>query len=726
MSSKGRMTVPIEAGMDYDLMKDILERWGADAVRNSDGTDLPDQLQEMKMKVYSTYFPTRNDQLWAHEHPDQRQQMYIMTPHTTAVEESLQIELMKGYYREQLEVDYDHDPKRWWEVINRTTGEIVDPESWSVDPITGIVTLHQVNRFHTYTVTFLVWQIWDQTQMYNHITNQWGDKPHEIPYDARHSPTWAHITEYMKDWLEANKHVDVVRFTTFFYHFTIIFNELAKEKYVDWFGYSTTVSPLALEQFEAEYGYRMRPEYLVDQGYHNTPFRNPSKQYRDWMQFQHKFVCKQSRELVDITHQAGREAIMFLGDNWIGTEPYGDLFPSIGLDAVVGSVGNGATLRMISDIPGVKYTEGRFLPYFFPDVFYEGGNPTAEAIDNWVKARRAILRKPVDRIGYGGYLSLAASFPDFITCVEQISDEFRTLYERMNGTKAYTPKFKVAVLNSWGKLRSWQTTMVAHSLWYKKIYTYLGMLESLSGLAVDVEFISFDDVLESGIPEDIGVILNAGDAGTAWSGDDYWANEAIIACLKQFVYNGGGFIGIGEPSAFMHQGRFFQMSDVLGVDKEIGYTLSYTKYDQENTSDHFIMGGQAKPIDCGEKVEFIRSVSEQTQIIQMQRGDIAVAANSFGKGRSVYIAGIPYSPANSRLLLRSIYWAASAENEMSTWYCDNVETECAVYLETGWGIVINNSQDPQRTKLYKNTESYIEVELKPGGHEWFRVDSLTK
>ena len=27
----------------------------------------------------------------------------------------------------------------------------------------------------------------------------------------------------------------------------------------------------------------------------------------------------------------------------------------------------GSTLRLISDIPGVKYTEGRFLPYFFPE-----------------------------------------------------------------------------------------------------------------------------------------------------------------------------------------------------------------------------------------------------------------------------------------------------------------------------------------------------------------------
>lgn len=86
-------------------------------------------------------------------------------------------------------------------------------------------------------------------------------------------------------------------------------------------------------------------------------------------------------------------------------------FKTIGLDAVVGSVGNGSTLRLISDIPGVKYTEGRLLPYFFPDTFHEGGDPVKEARENWVTARRAILRKPIDRIGYGGYLKLACQFP---------------------------------------------------------------------------------------------------------------------------------------------------------------------------------------------------------------------------------------------------------------------------------------------------------------------------
>lgn len=93
------------------------------------------------------------------------------------------------------------------------------------------------------------------------------------------------------------------------------------------------------------------------------------------MNFQQREVAKLAKELVDIVHHSGKEAMMFLGDHWIGTEPFGEYFHEIGLDSVVGSVGNGTTLRLISDIPGVKYTEGRFLPYFFPDTFFEGGEP---------------------------------------------------------------------------------------------------------------------------------------------------------------------------------------------------------------------------------------------------------------------------------------------------------------------------------------------------------------
>ena len=133
---------------------------------------------------------------------------------------------------------------------------------------------------------------------------------------------------------------------------------------------------------------------------------------------------------------------MFLGDHWIGTEPFMEEFATIGLDAVVGSVGNGSTLRLISDIEGVKYTEGRFLPYFFPDTFHEGGDPVKEAKENWVTARRAILRKPIDRIGYGGYLKLALDFPEFLDYVESVCNEFRELYENAKGATPYCVKIK--------------------------------------------------------------------------------------------------------------------------------------------------------------------------------------------------------------------------------------------------------------------------------------------
>ena len=264
---------------------------------------------------------------------------------------------MDHLYPDMLKVNSNDDIQRWWEVIDRTTGEVVPVSEWDYSDETGDVTIHGAKKFHDYTVSFLAYIMWDPVHMYNAV------------------------------------HIDL----------------------------------------------------------------------------------KLAKEMVDLTHELGKEAMVFLGDHWIGTEPFMEEFKSIGLDAVVGSVGNGSTLRLISDIPNVKYTEGRFLPYFFPDTFHEGGDPVKEAKVNWVTARRAILRKPIDRIGYGGYLKLALEFPEFIDYVESVCDEFRTLYENIKGTTPYCVK-TVAVLNSWGKMRAWGNHMVHHALYQKQNYSYAGIL----------------------------------------------------------------------------------------------------------------------------------------------------------------------------------------------------------------------------------------------------------
>lgn len=709
--TKGRVTLPSESNF-LNETKEMLDRWGADALRDSDGTKLDAATKALDAKIYTTYFVARGHNEFAQKHMDECQQMLLMSKHNVATEDTVTIDFLDGYYREQVVADYVHDPKKWWEVIDRTTGEVVPISCWEVDQEKDLVTIKDAAPFHEYTVSFFVYAIWDPTQMYNHITNNWGDKPHDIPFDVRQANSGAFAKDYLKQWLIDNPDTDVVRFTTFFYHFTLVFNDQAKEKFVDWFGYGATVSIKALEEFEQEYGYALRPEDIVDNGYYNSTFRVPTRAYRDYMDFIQRFVAKKAKELVEITHEAGREAMMFLGDNWIGTEPYGPYFEDIGLDAVVGSVGGGATLRLISDIPGVKYTEGRFLPYFFPDTFYEGNDPCIEAIDNWLSARRALMRNPVDRIGYGGYLSLAYKFPKFVDYIEKVTDEFRLIYDNVKGKKAYCG-LKVGILNSWGKIRSWQPYMAAHALWYKQTYSYFGILESLSGAAVDVQFLSFDEIRENGVPSDIDVIINAGDAGTAFSGGEEWLDEKLVTTIRQWVYNGGGFVGVGDPTAVHHGGRFFQLADILGVDKELGFTLSTDKYFKTALDSHFITEDRNSDFNFGESKHDIYALSAATEIIEYSNNEVHMAANAYGKGRGVYISGLPYSYENTRLLMRAMFYAASKEDRYHIWYADNLNCEVNAYPESGKYAILNNSNETQTTKFYDGEGNCETITLEP-------------
>lgn len=714
--TKGRVTLPSERNF-LEQTKELLSRWGADAIRDSDGTKLSDDIKKLDAKIYTTYFVARGHNDFIENHMDECQQVYLMSDYTLATSKSTEIKFLASYYDQQVKADYDHDPKLWWEVIDRTTNEVVSADKWEYDKENNIVKIDECQEFHEYTVSFLAYVLWDPTQMYNHITNDWGDIPHDIPFDVRKPNSNKYVFEYLKQWLKDNPDTDVVRFTTFFYHFTLIFNNLAKEKFVDWCGYGASVSTEAILAFEKEYNYRLRPEVFVQNGYYNSSFCIPTKEYQDYIDFQQRFVAKTAKELVKLTHEAGKEAMMFLGDNWIGTEPYGKYFPEIGLDAVVGSVGGGSTLRLIADIPGVKYHEGRFLPYFFPDTFYEGNDPTIEAIDNWLSARRAIMRKPIDRIGYGGYPSLAYKFPKFVDYIEKTCDEFREIYDNISGIEPYCG-LKVAILNSWGKLRSWHPYMVAHALYCKQIYSYNGMLDSLSGASVDVTFISFDDIKENGIPEDIDVIINAGDANTAFSGGDVWKDPKFVATIREWIYNGGGFVGIGEPTAVENGGHFFQLADAFGVDKELGFTLHTDKYFHDEVEKHFIKEDKVEDFDFGEGMRNIYATKESTQIIAYSNGEVNLSSNDYGKGRCVYIAGLPYSEQNTRLLMRSLYYSANKEEDFKKWYADNLYCEVHAYPSVNKYAILNNTNKEQVTNVYDGNGDKVKVTLEPGEIRW--------
>ena len=712
----GRVTIPTDLDVVPETLE-ILKKWGADAIRDCDGTDFPQELKNADAKIYSTYYTTRKDNAWAKANPDEVQQCYIMTGFYTAPGNTVTIPLMKGISPELMKVNDHDDITRWWEVMDRSTGQPVPPEQWSYAD--GNVTVQAV-PFHEYTVSFLAYLIWDPVHMYNATTNGWTNFEHQITFDVRQPKTHKYSMERLRKFIAEHPYVNVIRYTTFFHQFTLIFDELKREKFVDWYGYSASVSPYILNQFEQEVGYKFRPEYIIDQGYYNNQYRVPSKEYRDFQAFQRREVAKLAKEMVDITHECGCEAMMFLGDHWIGTEPFMPEFKTIGLDAVVGSVGNGSTLRLISDIEGVKYTEGRFLPYFFPDTFHEGGDPVKEAKENWVTARRAILRKPIDRIGYGGYLKLALDFPEFVDYVESVCNEFRELYENIKGTTPYCVK-RVAVLNCWGKMRAWGCHMVHHALYYKQNYSYAGVIEMLSGAPFDVKFISFEDIKKDpALLDSLDVIINVGDADTAHTGGIWWEDPEISSAIRKFVWNGGGFIGVGEPSGHPYQGHILQMASVLGVEEENGFTLNYDKYNWEEHPNHFILQDADKPIDFGEGKKNIYAL-EGTEVLVQRNKEVQMAAHDFGKGRAVYISGVPYSFANSRTLYRAILWSAHSEDELHTWFSSNYNVEVHAYVKNGKYCVVNNTYEPQDTTVYTTDGNSFDLHLDANEIRWYEI-----
>ena len=241
---------------------------------------------------------------------------------------------------------------------------------------------------------------------------------------------------------------------------------------------------------------------------------------------------------------------------------------------------------------------------------------------------------------------------------------------------------KVAVLNCWGKMRAWGCHMVHHALYFKQNYSYAGVIEALSGAPFDVRFISFAEVRENpDVLADVDVLINVGDADTAHTGGEWWCDPVVSSAVKRFVYQGGGIIGVGEPSAHQANGRFFQLANVFGVEEERGFTLGYDKYNWECHS-HFITEDVADEIDFGEGKKNIYALPGAKVLVEREK-EVQLAVNEFGQGRAVYISGLPYSFENSRLLYRAILYSAGDEAKLHHWFSQNYNVEVHAYLENG-------------------------------------------
>lgn len=715
----GSFTLPGEAGYE-GLTLDLAKKWGADNIRDSDGTQLSPEILHAGYSIYSTICLIRSVQPWARENRNKLQQNYLMSFPVVAEGGSVTIELLKGYFREQFSVNFEDDPKEWWQVFDRTTGEEVPKDAWSVDATAGTATVSGARAAHKYTVNFLTFRLWEEISMYNHITNGW-DREHLAAVDPIHPETQAVLLEFLSKWLDEHPDTNVVRFTSMFYNFTWFWGEDPNLRYIysDWGDYEMCISPLALRGFEKEYGYRLTSEDFVNGGLYNCTHNAPSRRYRDWMDFIHNFVIEFGRKCVNMVQERGKKAYVFYDDSWVGVEPYSERFKEFGFDGLIKCVFNAFEVRKCAHVTGVKTHELRLHPYLFPTglkgepTFQKGGggNPTLDAKGFWIDARRGIIRAPIDRIGLGGYLSLVEPWPEFQDYIEALTREFRLLKSFHEGDRPYTAPFKVVVLTAWGKLRSWIASgHFVHGLDYNEL------IESLAGLPLEVEFISFDDLAEHGVPSNVKVIINAGREGSAWSGGHYWRDPRINEVLTQWVAEGGGFIGIAEPGAVPETGQFFKLSHVLGVDRDRGERIGLGKYKYTlETGPHFITTEVSHDLDFGKDVDGIYALGEGTHVLAQGDDSPRLATNTFGKGRGVYLSGFKFAPQNTRLIHRAVFWAAGRESEFEKWNCSNIRTECAWFPGKRKLVVINNSDTEQQTDVWDDSGKAREVRLEPHG-----------
>ncbi len=689
VKSKGGFTLPGEAGYEALTLK-MANEWGADVIRDSDGTVLSDEITKAGYGIYSTICIIRDHNEWAKKHMDALQQTFLMSNPVLALEEKVEINPMEGYFEEQLRVNDSEDALRYWEVYDRTAEEKLSNDSWSWNKEQGRVLIGKAVPFHEYTVSFLAYRIWEEISMYNHVTNNW-DKEHLMPVDPRGSMAREYLYNWLVEWCDTHPDTTVVRFTSLFYNFVWIWgsSERNRSLYSDWGSYDFTVSPKALDDFAKEYGYALCAEDFINQGKLNVTHMPPKKKQRDYMEFTNRYVVDFGKELVELVHKYGKKAYVFYDDSWIGVEPYSKLFPEFGFDGIIKCVFTGNEARMCAGVKADTH-ELRLHPYLFPvglggaPTFSEGGNPALDAKMYWKNIRRALLRQPVERIGLGGYLHLVEGYPDFCECIGKIADEFREIKAMHEESDVYTLPCRVAVMHAWGSLRSWTLSGHFHETY---MHDLIHVNEALAGLPVDVKFISFDDV-KDGALADVDVVINAGRAGSAWSGGDAWKDAELVARLNEWVYNGGVFIGINEPSAVEGYENYFRMAGVLGIDEDTGARVCHGKWqysvDEELKSKLFPENASV----VGAKNRFL--TDGNAVVLADEDGIPSACVNTFGKGKGIYLAGFSVNNANTRMLLNLMLYGLGMPLEQD-YLSDNADVECAYYPKSGRLAVINNS-----------------------------------
>ena len=183
-------------------------------------------------------------------------------------------------------------------------------------------------------------------------------------------------------------------------------------------------------------------------------------------------------------------------------------------------------------------------------------------------------------------------------------------------------------------------------------------------------------------------------AGGKWVAE----NDGVLGYMEE---DGGGFIGMGQPTSSMRGGRFFQLAGALGVDEELSFSNLKHKYNYTKVKNHFITAEANGEIDYGGDLDNIYAL-DGTKIL-----DIAPNHN-----------GVIGLDAGYVRMYRALLWVAHKEEFAQKAYSTNVNTKCHYYAASKQYAVLNNSTEEQKTTVYDINGNATEMILKPLEIRW--------
>ncbi|MBQ7919528.1 MAG: D-galactosyl-beta-1-4-L-rhamnose phosphorylase, partial [Lachnospiraceae bacterium] len=205
--------------------------------------------------------------------------------------------------------------------------------------------------------------------------------------------------------------------------------------------------------------------------------------------------------------------------------------------------------------------------------------------------------------------------------------------------------------------------------------------------------------VKNGALSDVDVVINAGYAGSAWSGGDAWKDDELVTALTKWVYEGGTFLGVNEPSAVAGYDNYFRMAHVLGIDEDTGAKVCHGKWSFEAEDAENILPQGAT---VAAKDNRFLTDGKASVLMADEENRPQVTMNKFGKGLGIYLSSFEVDLENTRMLYQLIRYAGG-EGLTGLYMTDNLYTECAYYPESKKLVVINNSDVEQTTTV--KTES---------------------